>query len=271
VQMQTHPCGMTSMEVTCRCGQATQAQTPVDLALNDQMCLRRCHAVAQAVCELLSTAGAELERTAKGKARLDAAFRQLERLAGNSRVYPARIRFVVRDLLELRAQRWVARRETFTVRGGGRGRVEVGVDAWRRLSAGQGRGGQPWPRRTLPLHAELQVPSSSPTCHHGTRSQTSAHAEGLQVTVVSGSLTRAARSLCRPRSWTTSAPRRRLSWALWTSPLPGWTSCRARCPAWRPSDRRRLSSSRVGWRARAGRWGGCVCGWQAAASALSAA
>lgn len=78
----------------------------------------------QAVCELLSIAGAELEKSAKGKARLEAAFRQLERLAGASRVYAARIRFVVRDVLELRAQHWVARRETFTVRG--RRRAEQG-------------------------------------------------------------------------------------------------------------------------------------------------
>lgn len=40
----------------------------------------------QAVCELLSTAGAKLEGSPKGKARLDAAFRQLERLSNASKV-----------------------------------------------------------------------------------------------------------------------------------------------------------------------------------------
>ena len=68
------------------------------------------------MCELLSIAGANLERSAKGKPRLDAAFRQLERMSGATRAYAARIRFVMRDVLDLRAQHWVARRETFTVR-----------------------------------------------------------------------------------------------------------------------------------------------------------
>lgn len=68
------------------------------------------------MCELLSIAGAHLERSAKGKPRLEAAFRQLARMSGATKAYPARIRFVMRDVLELRAQHWVARRETFTVR-----------------------------------------------------------------------------------------------------------------------------------------------------------
>ena len=70
----------------------------------------------QAVCELLSTAGGELEKGVKSKARLDAAFKHLERMSNAAKAYPARIRFVMKDLLELRAQHWVARRETFTVR-----------------------------------------------------------------------------------------------------------------------------------------------------------
>lgn len=41
---------------------------------------------SQAVCELLSTAGAKLESSPKGKARLDVAFRQLERLSNASKV-----------------------------------------------------------------------------------------------------------------------------------------------------------------------------------------
>ncbi|PRW56412.1 eukaryotic initiation factor [Chlorella sorokiniana] len=70
----------------------------------------------EAVCEVLSTAGAKLEGSPKGKARLDAAFRQLERLSNASKVYASRIRFVVKDVLELRAQHWVARREVFTAK-----------------------------------------------------------------------------------------------------------------------------------------------------------
>lgn len=67
------------------------------------------------MCELLSIAGAELEKSAKGKPRLEAAFRQLDRMSNATRSYPARIRFVIKDVLELRAQHWVARREVFTV------------------------------------------------------------------------------------------------------------------------------------------------------------
>lgn len=70
----------------------------------------------QAVCELLAIAGAELEKGAKGKARLDAAFRQVERMSNATKAYASRIRFVMKDVLELRHQHWVARRETFTVR-----------------------------------------------------------------------------------------------------------------------------------------------------------
>ncbi|KAL4445443.1 hypothetical protein ABPG77_011268, partial [Micractinium sp. CCAP 211/92] len=70
----------------------------------------------EAVCELLSIAGAELEKSAKGKPRLEAAFRQLDRMSNAMRSYPARIRFVIKDVLELRAQHWVARREVFTAK-----------------------------------------------------------------------------------------------------------------------------------------------------------
>jgi translation initiation factor 4G len=45
---------------------------------------------------------------------MDAAFNHLTRLT-NSKNYAPRVRFVIRDLLELRAQHWVSRRETFTV------------------------------------------------------------------------------------------------------------------------------------------------------------
>ncbi|KAI3428363.1 hypothetical protein D9Q98_006743 [Chlorella vulgaris] len=70
----------------------------------------------EAVCELLAIAGAELEKGAKGKARLDAAFRQVERMSNATKAYASRIRFVMKDVLELRHQHWVARRETFTAK-----------------------------------------------------------------------------------------------------------------------------------------------------------
>ncbi|RMZ56687.1 hypothetical protein APUTEX25_002776, partial [Auxenochlorella protothecoides] len=69
----------------------------------------------EAVCELLSTAGAALEAGAKSRPRLDAAFATLSKLA-NARGYPSRIRFVIRDVIELRTQHWVPRREAFTAK-----------------------------------------------------------------------------------------------------------------------------------------------------------
>lgn len=70
----------------------------------------------EAACELVATAGAALEVNARSKARLDAAFTHLARLSTNTKVYPSRIRFVIRDLIDLRSQHWVARRETFTAK-----------------------------------------------------------------------------------------------------------------------------------------------------------
>jgi hypothetical protein len=167
----------------------------------------------QAVCELLSIAGAELEKSAKGKARLEAAFRQLERLAGASRVYAARIRFVVRDVLELRAQHWVARRETFTVRGR------------RRAEQGEGR-----------LMNTFVQPGGSEHCLP----------PGKDCKRLGSVLTPPPLLLCRPRSWTTSAARRRRSWASWMCPSRGWRRCPGRCHPWLPSGPRRWSSSQVG-------------------------
>jgi translation initiation factor 4G len=69
----------------------------------------------EAVCELLTTAGASLEANSHSKPRLDAAFTQLAKLAA-SKSLPPRVRFVIRDLIDLRSQHWVARRETFTAK-----------------------------------------------------------------------------------------------------------------------------------------------------------
>lgn len=69
----------------------------------------------EAVCEMLTTAGAALERSERGKPRLDAAFATLQSVAAD-RAYPSRVRFIARDVIELRAQRWVPRREAFTAK-----------------------------------------------------------------------------------------------------------------------------------------------------------
>lgn len=70
----------------------------------------------EAVCELLTTAGGTLERNDKARPRLDAAFATLQALAANARTYPSRVRFLIRDVVELRTQRWVPRREAFTAK-----------------------------------------------------------------------------------------------------------------------------------------------------------
>ncbi len=70
----------------------------------------------EAGCELLSSAGEALEGVPRARARLDAAFAHLARLGAAAKAYPPRVRFVVRDTIELRAQHWVARRETFTAK-----------------------------------------------------------------------------------------------------------------------------------------------------------
>lgn len=69
----------------------------------------------EAACELLGVAGEALEKTPKSKARLDTAFAHLTRLSTAVRLYPSRVRFVIKDLIDQRAQNWVARREVFTV------------------------------------------------------------------------------------------------------------------------------------------------------------
>ena len=69
----------------------------------------------EAACEVIATAGASLEENPRAKTSLDNIFTQLGRLS-NSRGYAPRIRFVIRDVIDLRSQHWVARRETFTAK-----------------------------------------------------------------------------------------------------------------------------------------------------------
>ena len=63
----------------------------------------------------MAVAGETLEATPRSKARLDAIFEHFKRLAGTSS-YAPRIRFVVKDVVDLRSQNWVARRETYTAK-----------------------------------------------------------------------------------------------------------------------------------------------------------
>lgn len=69
----------------------------------------------EAACELVTVAGAALESSPRSKARLDLIFKHFTRLS-NTTSYAPRIRFVVKDVVDLRAQNWVARRETFTAK-----------------------------------------------------------------------------------------------------------------------------------------------------------
>lgn len=69
----------------------------------------------EAACELVAIAGEKLEASPRSKARLDAIFEHFKRLT-NTSSYAPRIRFVVKDVVDLRAQNWVARRETYTAK-----------------------------------------------------------------------------------------------------------------------------------------------------------
>lgn len=69
----------------------------------------------EAACELVTVAGSALEASPRSKPKLDAIFKHFTRLS-NSTSYAPRIRFVVKDVVDLRSQNWVARRETYTAK-----------------------------------------------------------------------------------------------------------------------------------------------------------
>lgn len=69
----------------------------------------------EAACELVTVAGSALESTPRSKSRLDTIFNHFTRLS-NTSSYAPRIRFVVKDVVDLRSQNWVARRETYTAK-----------------------------------------------------------------------------------------------------------------------------------------------------------
>ena len=71
----------------------------------------------EAACEVLSTAGAKVAKSDndKLKRKLEDVFRQLGALEKDKHL-SSRIRFVIKDIIDLRKGNWVPRRETFTAK-----------------------------------------------------------------------------------------------------------------------------------------------------------
>ncbi|GMF41465.1 unnamed protein product [Phytophthora fragariaefolia] len=68
----------------------------------------------ECLCNLLSTIGRALEANAREKAELNhinGYYATIKKLSGESKLLCTRVRFMLQDLLELRANRWVARRK----------------------------------------------------------------------------------------------------------------------------------------------------------------
>lgn len=68
----------------------------------------------ECLCNLLSTIGQALEANAREKAELDHIgkyYATIKKLSGESKLLCTRVRFMLQDLLELRKNRWVARRK----------------------------------------------------------------------------------------------------------------------------------------------------------------
>ena len=64
---------------------------------------------------MITIAGKKLEETSTKKPRVEGYFKSLEKLAKGDAIAP-RIRFLIRDVLDLRRMKWVPRRETLKVR-----------------------------------------------------------------------------------------------------------------------------------------------------------
>jgi translation initiation factor 4G len=64
----------------------------------------------EALCHLFTTVGKQLEESAKSKLAFDTYFARLK-VMGESRALPSRIRFMVRDIMDMRTNKWVPRRE----------------------------------------------------------------------------------------------------------------------------------------------------------------
>ncbi|XP_052183230.1 eukaryotic translation initiation factor-like [Diospyros lotus] len=64
----------------------------------------------EAICQFLNTVGKQLDESAKSQRINDMYFRRLKELSANPQLAP-RLRFMIRDVLDLRANNWVPRRE----------------------------------------------------------------------------------------------------------------------------------------------------------------
>ena len=69
----------------------------------------------QALCELLTKAGKKLEASTKSKAKFEATFTTLDKLSKHKKLAP-RMKFLVRDVIDLRKSSWIPRRDTLQVR-----------------------------------------------------------------------------------------------------------------------------------------------------------
>ena len=64
----------------------------------------------EALCQFLSTVGKQLEESEKSKKAIDVYFIQLKDVCSTPRL-PPRIKFMIQNVLDMRANTWVPRRE----------------------------------------------------------------------------------------------------------------------------------------------------------------
>lgn len=69
----------------------------------------------EAACEVLTLAGKKLSESQKFAKHLPAYVSRLERFWNNTNL-PSRIRFIIRDILDMKNNGWVPRRERFTAK-----------------------------------------------------------------------------------------------------------------------------------------------------------
>ena len=68
----------------------------------------------QALCELLTKAGKKLEANPKSKQKFQSFFVTLEKWS-KSKKLPPRLRFMVKDVIDLRKSSWIPRRDVLQV------------------------------------------------------------------------------------------------------------------------------------------------------------
>ena len=69
----------------------------------------------EAICQFFNTIGKQLEENQKSRRINDMYFSRLKELSTNPQLAP-RLRFMVRDILDLRSNNWVHRREEVGIR-----------------------------------------------------------------------------------------------------------------------------------------------------------